>query len=94
MNDKLIIYQIFTRLFTNDNDHCVPNGTIEENGCGKLNDITPRVLASIAELGVTHVWFTGVIEHATATDYSRYGIRPDNHWVVKGKAGSPYAIKD
>ena len=54
MNDKLIIYQIFTRLFTNDNDHCVPNGTIEENGCGKLNDITPRVLASIAELGVTH----------------------------------------
>lgn len=94
MNDKLIIYQIFTRLFTNTNESCVPNGTILQNGCGKLNDFTPHVLQSISELGVTHVWYTGVIEHATATDYSAYGILPDNPHVVKGKAGSPYAIKD
>ena len=94
MNDKLIIYQILTRLFTNDNENCVPNGTIEQNGCGKLNQITDHVLNQIKELGATHVWYTGIIEHATQTDYSRFGIRPDNRHIVKGKAGSPYAIKD
>ena len=94
MNDKLIIYQLLPRLFTNTNSNCVPNGTIEQNGCGKLNDITETVLNSIATLGITHIWYTGVIEHATKTDYSRFGIRPDNPHIVKGNAGSPYAIKD
>ena len=94
MNDKLIIYQIFTRLFSNNNDHCVPNGTIRQNGCGKMNDITDHVLSAIAELGISHVWYTGIIEHATKTDYSSQGIRPDNPHIVKGNAGSPYAIKD
>ena len=94
MNDKLIIYQILTRLFTNSNKYCVPNGTIEQNGCGKMNDITSHVLESIRSLGSTHVWYTGIIEHATKTDYSRFGIRPDNPYIVKGRAGSPYAIKD
>ena len=94
MNDKLIIYQLLPRLFTNTNTNCVPNGTIEQNGCGKLNDITETVLNSIATLGITHIWYTGVIEHATKTDYSRFGIRPDNPHIVKGNAGSPYAIKD
>ena len=61
---------------------------------GKLNDISSRVLDSIRALGVTHVWYTGIIEHATATDYSQYGIARDNHNIVKGIAGSPYAIKD
>ena len=94
MNDKLIIYQILTRLFTNSNKYCVPNGTIEQNGCGKMNDITSHVLESIRSLGSTHVWYTGIIEHATKTDYSRFGIRHDNPYIVKGRAGSPYAIKD
>lgn len=94
MNDKLIIYQIFTRLFSNNNDHCVSNGTIQQNGCGKMNDITDHVLSAIAELGISHVWYTGIIEHATKTDYSSQGIRPDNPHIVKGNAGSPYAIKD
>ena len=94
MNDKLIIYQLLPRLFTNTNTNCVPNGTIEQNGCGKLSDITETVLNSIATLGITHIWYTGVIEHATKTDYSRFGIRPDNPHIVKGNAGSPYAIKD
>ena len=94
MNDKLIIYQLLPRLFTNTNSNCVPNGTIEQNGCGKLNDITETVLNSIATLGITHIWYTGVIEHATKTDYSSFGIRPDNPHIVKGNAGSPYAIKD
>lgn len=91
---KPVIYQLLPRLFSNTCETCVPNGDIEQNGVGKLNDIKPRVLKSIKDLGVTHVWYTGVIEHAHATDYSQYGIVRDNPYVVKGKAGSPYAISD
>lgn len=91
---KIILYQIFTRLFGNDNTACVPNGSIEQNGCGKFANFTSEALAAIKELGTTHVWYTGVIEHATQTDYSAQGIRPDHKATVKGKAGSPYAIKD
>ncbi len=82
------------RLFGNDNAHPLFNGTIEQNGCGKMNDITSSVLHRIKGLGVTHVWYTGLLEHATCTDYSRYGIRRDHSAMVKGRAGSPYAIKD
>ena len=91
---KPVIYQLLPRLFTNQCSTCVHYGTIEQNGVGKLNDISSRVLDSIRALGVTHVWYTGIIEHATATDYSQYGIARDNHNIVKGIAGSPYAIKD
>ena len=91
---KIILYQIFTRLFGNDNTECVPNGSIEQNGCGKLANFTPEALEAIKKLGTTHVWYTGVIEHATQTDYSAQGILPDHKATVKGKAGSPYAIKD
>ena len=91
---KPIIYQLFPRLYTNSVSNCVPNGSIEENGCGKMNEITPTVLRSIRDLGVTHVWYTGVIEHAHKTDYTAFGITKDNAHVVKGNAGSPYAIKD
>ena len=91
---KVIIYQLMPRWFTNCNDSCVPNGTIRQNGVGKFNDIDESKLRSIKSLGATHVWYTGVIEHATATNYSRQGITPCNPHVVKGKAGSPYAIRD
>lgn len=91
---KLIIYQLLPRLFGNSCNSCIPNGTIEQNGVGKMNDINDKVLASIKDLGATHIWYTGVIEHATKTDYTRYGIARDNPHVVKGNAGSPYAIKD
>ena len=95
MDRKPVIYQLFPRLFTNTVKDCVPNGTIEQNGVGKMNRITDRVLQAIKELGVTHVWYTGIIEHATKTDYTEQGIVPaDNPYVVKGEAGSPYAIKD
>ena len=93
-NEKIIIYQVFTRLFGNSNTRCKYNGSLEENGCGKLADFTTKALTEIKNLGATHIWYTGVIEHATQTNYSRYGIRPDHPAVVKGKAGSPYAIKD
>lgn len=95
MDRKPIIYQLFPRLLTNTCTTCVPNGTIAQNGVGKMNDITEKVLLSIKDLGVTHIWYTGIIEHATKTDYTRCGIVPaDNPHVVKGEAGSPYAIKD
>lgn len=89
---KPIIYQVFPRILTNKNATCKPNGTYEENGSGKMNDITGKVLKSIKGLGVTHVWFTGILEMATKTAFE--GIPADNPNVVKGEAGSPYAIKD
>ena len=91
---KAIIYQLMPRWFTYCSENCTPNGSIRQNGCGKFNDIDEKCLKSIKSLGATHVWYTGIIEHATATDYSRYGIPPCNPHVVKGKAGSPYAIRD
>ncbi len=94
MNRKIIIYQIFTRLFGNRNLGRKPHGTIAENGVGKMNDLDDATLRRIRYLGVTHVWFTGVIRHATTTDYSAYGIPTQHPAVVKGKAGSPYAITD
>lgn len=92
--EKIIIYQVLPRLFGNTTENCVPNGTLEQNGVGKFSDFTPERLKEIKGLGATHIWYTGVIEHATATNYSQYGITPDNKYVVKGLAGSPYAIKD
>ena len=93
-NEKIIIYQVFTRLFGNNNSNCKHNGTIQENGCGKMASFTTKALDEIKNLGATHIWYTGIIEHATQTNYSRYGICPDHPAIVKGKAGSPYAIKD
>ena len=89
------IYQIFTRLY----GACSPaknkvNGSIADNGVAKFNDFTAEKLQRIKDYGFSHVWFTGVLEHATQTDYSKFGIRQDHPWIVKGKAGSPYAIKD
>jgi len=93
-SSKTIIYQIFTRLYGNRCQTRKPFGTIDENGCGKMNDFTPSVLKQIREMGVSHVWYTGIIRHATMTDYSRYGIPRQHPAVVKGRAGSPYAITD
>ena len=91
---KPIIYQLLPRLFTNYCKTPTVNGTIDRNGSGKLNQITPRILRQIKSLGVTHIWYTGVIEHAHDADYTGYGIVRDNPHVVKGHAGSPYAITD
>jgi glycosidase len=91
---KIIIYQVFARLFGNDNNAHVHNGNITENGCGKMSDFTVKALTEIKKLGITHIWYMGIIEHATQTDYTAYGIPLDHPAIVKGKAGSPYAIKD
>ena len=94
MKEKIIIYQVFTRLFGTPRRKNTPHGSIKDNGCGKMADFTAKALEEIKDLGATHIWYTGIIEHATQTDYSAYGIASDHPSVVKGKAGSPYAIKD
>ncbi|WP_082455540.1 alpha-amylase family glycosyl hydrolase [Hymenobacter sp. AT01-02] len=91
---KLVIYQMMTRLFGNKTAANKHYGTLQENGVGKFNDINNTALQAIKKMGVSHVWYTGVLEHATMTDYTKYGILLDDADVVKGRAGSPYAVKD
>ncbi|MEZ8579898.1 alpha-amylase family protein [Vibrio splendidus] len=93
-NKKHSIYQVFTRLFGNQNTQNTPWGTIEQNGVGKFSDFTNKALAEIRELGITHIWYTGVPHHAVINDYKHIGISDDHPSVVKGRAGSPYAVKD
>ncbi len=92
--NKLVIYQLLPRLFGNTNTTNKFYGSISENGCGKFSAVTTKALTELKQLGVTHIFFTGVVEHASMTDYTANGIKPDDPDVVKGRAGSPYAIKD
>ena len=94
MDSKLIIYQVLPRLFGNRNITRKPNGTLAENGTGKFNSFDNQRLHQIKEMGISHIWYTGIIRHATTTDYSMFGIPCQHASVVKGKAGSPYAITD
>jgi len=91
---KHVIYQTFPRLFGNYAANPAKHGSKEVNGCGKFNSYSEKALSEIKALGVTHIWYTGVQAHATCTDYTMYGIPKDHCAIVKGKAGSPYAIKD
>ncbi|MCY9827082.1 alpha-amylase family glycosyl hydrolase [Vibrio chagasii] len=93
-NQKYAIYQVFTRLFGNKNTQHVPWGTIEQNGVGKFSDFTDKALSEIRNLGMTHIWYTGVPHHALINDYKHISISDDHPSVVKGRAGSPYAVKD
>ncbi len=93
-DNKIVIYQMMTRIFGNDNTTNAFNGTREQNGCGKMSDITPEALQSIKRLGANYVWYTGILQHATKTDWSAYGLPQQSAAVVKGNAGSPYAIAD
>ncbi|WP_400076441.1 alpha-amylase family glycosyl hydrolase [Winogradskyella sp. R77965] len=94
MKKKEVVYQVFTRLFGNTNTTNKSWGTLEENGVGKFNDFTDKALNEIKDLGVTHIWYTGVPHHNVITDYTKYGISNDDPDIVKGRAGSPYAVKD
>ncbi len=91
---KEVVYQVFTRLFGNKNTTNKPWGTIDENGVGKFNDFTDKALKEIKDLGITSIWYTGVPHHALVRDYTAIGISNDDPEVVKGRAGSPYAVKD
>jgi glycosidase len=91
---KPVIYQVFTRLFGNTNTTNKAWGSLEENGVGKFSDFTDTALLGIKELGTSYIWYTGVPHHALVGDYSQYGISIDDPDVIKGRAGSPYAVKD
>ena len=91
---KPVVYQVFTRLFGNKNTNNKPWGTIAENGVGKFSDFNETALNAIKELGVSHIWYTGVSHHALIGDYTEFGISNDDPDVVKGRAGSPYSVKD
>lgn len=92
--NKPIIYQVFTRLYGNRNTTRKEWGSVEENGTGKFSDFDTKTLKAIKQMGVSHIWYTGVIRHASQTDFSKFGIPTQHPSVVKGKAGSPYAICD
>lgn len=94
MNNKILIYQVFTRLYGNRNTTRKKWGTIADNGSGKFNDFDQKTLKHLKKMSFSHIWFTGVIRHATQTDYTEFGIPKQHPAVVKGKAGSPYAIAD
>ena len=94
MKNKIVIYQTLPRLFGNKNTNRTYNGSIEQNGCGKFNDFDEKTLQRIRHMGITHVWYTGIIRHALTNDYTKAGIPRQHPDVVKGKAGSPYAIAD
>ncbi|MDR0295737.1 MAG: alpha-amylase [Prevotellaceae bacterium] len=84
-NKKVLIYQVFPRWFGNEVEQQVFAGTVEQNGVGKFNDFTDNALQEIAALGITHIWYTGILRHATPEPYPE---------IVKGRAGSPYAVID
>ncbi|MGI6718454.1 MAG: alpha-amylase family glycosyl hydrolase [Bacteroidales bacterium] len=88
------IYQLFPRIFGNTNNNNKKWGSISENGCGKFDDINNYAINSIKDLGFTHIWLTGILMHSTTTDYTKHNIPNNNPLVVKGVAGSPYAIKN
>ena len=87
-----VIYQLMVRTFGNTNETRKPHGTLLENGCGKFADLSDVALESLKETGFTHLWLTGVLEQASGTAYPN---RPaDDPNILKGLAGSPYAIRD
>ncbi len=89
---RAVIYQLLVRTFGNTNTRQKFNGSMQENGCGKFHDISRIALVSLKKMGFTHIWLTGVLEQASGTAYpNRPADIPD---ILKGIAGSPYAIKD
>ncbi len=93
-NNNITIYQILVRLFGNTNVKNRLSGTITENGVGKFDSISDKALQEIQDLGISHVWYTGVLAHASTANYAQYGIAKDYAEIIKGRAGSPYAVKD
>jgi glycosidase len=90
--ERPVIYQLMVRTFGNTSETRKTNGNLAENGCGKFNDINDAALASLKTMGFTHVWLTGVLEQASGTSYANRPADPPD--ILKGIAGSPYAIKD
>lgn len=90
--EKSIIYQIFPRYWGDRAGKQKKGGTLDENGCGKFSNIDRESLDYFKSLGVTHLWLTGIVRHATGE--STGGCTASSPDWVKGRAGSPYAITD
>ena len=88
------IYQLFLRQFSNVCESRTPRGTLAENGVGRFADLDDRALRALRDLGITHVWLMGVLRQATRTGYPALGLPPDDPDLVKGQAGSPFAVRD
>ena len=93
-NKRAVIYQLAVRYFGNSQGVNKHYGKIEENGVGKFADIDRVALEHLRGMGVTHIWLTGVLRQATNTDYSAFGLPPDDPKILKGRAGSFFAVKD
>ena len=91
---KPVIYQLVVRYFGNTTKANQRNGTLAVNCCGRFVDITAHALASLKALGISHVWLTGCLRQATLTNYAGHGMPADDPDVVKGIAGSMYAVRD
>ena len=89
---KTIIYQMLPRLWGNTASSHKKGGDLSENGTGRFSGVDSATFDYLKSLGVTHVWYTGVIRHATRE--TTHGCSPSSPQWVKGKAGSPYAITD
>ena len=94
MENKIHIYQAMVRLFGNRCLNNIPNGDMEQNGCGLMNDFNEAALNVIADLGCNYIWYTGLIQHASKTTFPDAKVPHSTPSIVKGKAGSPYAIND
>lgn len=90
--ERVRIYQLMPRLFSNTNETRKTNGTMLENGVGKFREINDAALTSLKDMGFTHLFLTGVLRQATSTEYPR--LRADDPDILKGLAGSPYAVRD
>lgn len=91
---KPVIYQLVVRYFGNTNETNRWAGDIATNGCGKFDDIDDRAIDSLKQLGATHIWLTGCLRQATLTAYVELGLPADDADIVKGLAGSFYAVRD
>ena len=93
-SSSICIYQLMPRLFGNANERRKTNGSIVDNGCGKFSDLSLEVLSILKEDGYSHIWLTGILQQATSTDYTDSKQFMDDPDLLKGIAGSPYAIRD
>ncbi len=89
-----VIYQLVVRYFSNISTTNAKDGDVATNGVGKFDDINEAAIESLKNMGITHIWLTGVLRQATSTAYPGYNIPADDPDILKGKAGSFYAVKD
>ena len=92
--DKHVVYQMMFHLWGNQNTDVKRNGSAAENGVTKFKDLSSKGLQALKKKGYSHLYTTGILEHATMEDFTAFGSPLDHPQVVKGRAGSPFAIKD